>query len=58
MSTGVNAGGDIIACDTVGEGVGGTVLGIGYIVFRILAIFYTPCIIGSPIFIPGGGATK
>ena len=32
--------------------------GIGYIVLSMFSIWLTPCIIGSPILIPGGGAVE
>ena len=48
-------GGDCIGSGVCGAGVG---CGHGYIVFNIFAIFCTPWMIGSPIFIPGGGAVE
>ena len=42
--------------DTTGNERDGVGTGIGYIVLSIRAICLTPCIIGSPILIPGGGA--
>ena len=47
--------GDRSAGGGIGKVVGN---GIGYIVFKMLAICRTPCIVGSPILIPGGGAVE
>lgn len=37
-------------------GNGGDEAGKGYIVLRMFAIWWTPCMIGSPTLMPGGGA--
>ena len=50
-------GGDKSVGGIVG-GRDGAGYGKGYIVFRIEAILRTPCIVGSPIFMPGGGAVE
>ena len=59
MLIGDDAEGNIIGCGIIGATVGeidGAGDGRGYIVLSIRAICFTPCMKGSPILIPDGGA--
>ena len=59
---GISAGNICVWCSAcggvIGNGTGGDGDGMGYIVFKMLAICRTPWMVGSPILIPGGGAVE